>query len=110
MTSLISSAIAASEVSRLDKLGYIPVVGTVSGTCRIAYGVVKAAFSAIAAVFILIVTGSKKTFGYHFEDGLLHIGRGLVELFPFVGGYLTYKYDKETEGSRAARHVFANVY
>jgi hypothetical protein len=99
MTSLINSSIAAAEVSRLDKLGYIPFVGTVSGACRIAYGVVKAAISAVAAVFSLIATGSKKNFGYHFVEGLLHTGRGLVELFPFVGGAITYSYDTENISS-----------
>ena len=109
MINLIKLSVEASETSRLDKLGYIPFVGTVSGACRIAYGVVKAAFSAIAALYSIITTNSKKSFGYHFEDGLLDVGRGLIELFPFVGGVITSIYDEQTAGQRTARHLFAGI-
>jgi hypothetical protein len=110
MTSLINASIAAAEVSRLDKLGYIPVVGTVSGCCRMVYGVAKAVTSAASYVFSTIVTGSGKRFGYHFTDGLLHVGRGFIELFPFVGGAILQKYDRENEGNRAAQYMFSSIY
>ena len=82
--------------NRLDQLGYIPLIGTVSGTCRIAYGVVKAAFSAIASVFSILATGvPSDKWRSRRKDGLMHIGRGFVELLPIIGGILTKRYDKE---------------
>jgi len=98
------AALQAAEPTPLDKLGYIPVVGTVSGVCRIVYGLAKAIFSAFAyigsVIFASQMTQAKWEFRVH--DGRLHFLRGIVELIPFIGGALTNNYDKQNAANRMA--------
>jgi hypothetical protein len=87
----------SKDIPILNKCGYRPVVGTVTGVARIVYGAVRAIFAGLIALGALMINGfdsSSKSWGQRCGDGLLHIGRGLVELTPFLGGGLTYLYDR----------------
>ena len=78
---------------RFDSIGYIPAVGSVFGFCRILYGAIKIALNTILMLGSLLWSAS---FNGHHKDigmGFLHICRGTVELFPFVGGSCLWIYD-----------------
>lgn len=86
------------ETSPMDKLGYIPAVGTVSGTIRVVYGIAKAIFSAIMAIGSIIFLNNKNNsatnWGAAALDGVEHALRGPIEILSFLGtGYGLYKYD-----------------
>ena len=78
---------------RFDCIGYLPLVGTAVGVCRILYGAIKIALNIISMLGSLLWSCS---LGDNHKDigmGFLHICRGTVELFPFAGGALLGLYD-----------------
>lgn len=91
----------ASQISEIDqlshqirtpvnKLGYIPLVGTVVASCRILINIVKLA---TLAFLFLAKNDDKIQWDKAFKNSFSQIGRGIVELFPVVGGGLTYLMD-----------------
>lgn len=84
-------------ITAADKLGKIPVIGTATGAIRVVWGVVKAAFSALAALGSLAFTNSTQRWSAELRDGCKHVGRGVVEMFSILGtGYLLNEHDKDT--------------
>lgn len=64
----------------LNYLGTIPIVGTISGACRITYGIMKFAISFVTTPF----EGSQVASARIKESGK-QIARGFVELIPVIG-------------------------
>lgn len=70
-----------------DKAGLIPVVGTFVGAGRITIGTSRVIVNSIPALAGLIF---KQRYNRHAEacrDGLGSVGRGILELMPFMGTY-----------------------
>ena len=70
-----------TQVSRLNTLGYIPLVSTITGCCRALLGIIHAIVHLVVAIF------SKDT-AYHLGQAALggrNIARGLIEMVPIIG-------------------------
>lgn len=78
---------------RLDSLGYIPVVGTVSGACRIICGIAQTVLAGIAAPAKICIEATPGDYWIPFADGLYQMARGAVELVPIIGGLCTACFD-----------------
>lgn len=104
MSGFISSFanISAKDLSEfaeppiLNKVGYIPVLGTISGACRIIMGLAKAIFAGLASIGIRIFAPGPQQakWNHRFTNGLLDIGRGIIELVPF-SGFFTKAHDAD---------------
>lgn len=116
MSGLVTNATADNFQSLLNGLGKIPVLGTVSGACRIGYGVAASVlYGFVSACYdAKRKIGKKKKIEFNQAISLnearakvrtilalMHLGRGFVELFSPIGsGLLLNQYDKETVGER----------
>ncbi len=70
--------------AKVNNLGYVFVVGSLVGVCRIIYG----ALEAILGLGYLCICDTSVI-----KNGLMHIGRGIVEVIPFLTGPLCKLYD-----------------
>lgn len=100
-----------NTTSPMDKLGYYPIVGSVTGPIRAIYGVAKAVFSAFLLIGSIIFTNNTHNWDHSANDGLLHVGRGVVEFFSFIGtGALLEAHDKERARINAHNAVVRGIY
>jgi len=68
-------------------LGYIPVVSSFSGAGRQLYGVIKAIAGIAIAIIVALGAGTAMPgiASHLLLSGCLHIIRGQVEKYPFIG-------------------------
>jgi hypothetical protein len=84
-----SSSIASSNCT-LNKLGYTPVVSTITGCGRALLGVIHSIVHLASAIF------DAKNRAHHLEETKLggkNIGRGLVEMLPIIGNITMFVVD-----------------
>ncbi len=84
---------AANFHSMLNAPGYVPFLGTITGAFRAVCAVAASIFFHIAAEF---TSDTLKKIDFK-ASAIVHqalIGRGLIEMIPFVGGYILYNQDK----------------
>lgn len=75
---------------RLNRLGYIPFVSTITGLGRALLGIVHTIIHLACAIF-------SKNRKHHLREaklGLKNIARGLVEAIPIIGNITMYVVDK----------------
>ena len=65
---------------KFNILGYVPIIGTISGLCHIIYGIAKTAF----AFYKSLVSADKEIWKAEIQHGIKQIHRGLIELVPFL--------------------------
>lgn len=74
----------------LNILGYVPVISTISGCCRVLLGIIHTIVHLVAAIF---KASHRKD---HLQEALLgvrNIVRGIVEMVPVVGNITCLTYD-----------------
>lgn len=79
-----------TQPSKLNLLGYIPGVSTVSGSIRTLLGIIHTIVHLVAAIF------NAKNRAYHLKEaglGVRNIIRGLVEIIPIAGNITCLTYD-----------------
>lgn len=89
----------------LNVVGYVPIVSTISGSVRLAYGKLEAivAIAAIAFHFmagLIGIEGSAEKLRAavpYVLHGFANMGRGLVEILPFIN-LTCYLYDQTQPG------------
>ncbi len=74
---------------KVNNWGYQFIVGTIVGVARIVYGVAKTLFFLFAALLCWNSAYAK----IQAKDGIMHIGRGVVEAIPLVTGLACRIYD-----------------
>jgi hypothetical protein len=65
---------------KLNYLGTIPVVGTISGGCRIVYGIMKLFLS-----FVTYPMQNSQAASSRLHESCKQVARGLVEFIPLIG-------------------------
>lgn len=81
------------RASKLNQLGYIPVVSTFTGLARTIMALVYTIYHLVKAIF---GKESKKADHWdEFDIGTKHIKRGLGEMIPFIGLFVYQRLDNE---------------
>jgi hypothetical protein len=73
---------AETEVCTWNKLGYFPIVSTITGCARALLGIIHSIVHLASAIF------DSKNRDHHLQEAKLggyNIGRGIVEMIPVVG-------------------------
>jgi len=76
---------ADTQVCTWNKLGYIPIVSTITGCARALLGIIHSIVHLASAIF------DSKNRDHHLQEAKLggyNIGRGIVEMIPVVGNII----------------------
>ncbi len=85
----------SSTVTFIKQLEYIPLVSTIVGIVRIAFGIIETLFGLLALPLQLIHDAFQgKSHEFILIDGLANIVRGVVALKPIIGNIILYIYDR----------------
>lgn len=79
-----------TQVCTWNKLGYIPVVSTVTGLARALLGVIHSIVHLVSAIF------DAKNRDHHLQEAKLggyNIGRGVIEMIPIIGNIVCFVKD-----------------
>ncbi len=84
-----------SQSSFLNQLDYIPLVSTITGIARIAFGFIQAVIGLLVIpIEVLVGVCSQKNRQFTLVNGLAHVVRGAVATYPIFGNIALYLYDR----------------
>ncbi len=86
------------STSLIKQLEYIPIVSSIVGIARVAFGLLQTLFGIVALPFQLCRDAYKgKSHPFILLNGLSNIVRGVIAFKPIIGNIILYVYDKMME-------------
>lgn len=104
--SVISVSAYPIEEPMFGTLDYIPVVSSVAGVARFAFGLIEAALGAV----VLPIQGVQRMFNveqrFLFNLGISNMVRGKIAFIPIIGNLALYFYDHMPNTKSDVQNLF----